>query len=50
MSRDSIKGVDRQEILRVSFPNYKLGEEVVKRVPVPPTCGETVFLFLPNNI
>ena len=31
---------DGQEYFRVTYPKYKLGEEVVRKVVVPPTYGK----------
>ncbi|XP_065065424.1 uncharacterized protein LOC135691494 [Rhopilema esculentum] len=40
LSRETMKTDDGQDILGVSFPKYKLGEEVVKPVPVAPIYAQ----------
>lgn len=39
LNRETQRTADGEEMMRVTWPKYKLGEESVRRVPVPPTYG-----------
>ena len=40
VQRETETGKDGKPYYRVSYPKFKLGEEVVREVAVPPTYGE----------
>jgi len=38
------------QYLRVCYPKYKLGEEVVRDVKIPPTYGISILLAFNSNL
>ena len=40
VKRQKLTSEDGQEYYKVTYPKFKLGEEVVREVEVPPTYGE----------
>ena len=40
LHREAQKDKNGKEYFKVSYPKYKLGEEAVKPVPVPPSYSE----------
>lgn len=42
VSRDTMTKKDGKKYMHVTYPKFKLGEEVVREVPVPPTYGKSV--------
>ena len=40
MKRQTQKSEEGNEYFKVTYPKFKLGEEVVREVAVPPTYGE----------
>lgn len=42
LKREMQKSKEGKEYYSVTYPKFKLGEEVVREVPVPPTYGNTI--------
>ena len=47
LKRDIQKKADGTEVMRISWPKFKLGEESVRKVPVAPTYGSYCICFHP---
>ena len=43
LNRDTATTKDGNKCYKVVYPKYKLGEEIVREVPRPPTYGKIVF-------
>jgi hypothetical protein len=43
VKRSTMTRKDGKKYLKVTYPKHKLGDEVVREVPVPPTYGKSVF-------
>ena len=43
LKRETQKSKEGKEYYSVTYPKFKLGEEVVREVPVPPTYGNTIY-------
>ena len=40
LSRETMKGKDGSDYIQVTYPKFKLGEEVVRDIRVPPTYSK----------
>lgn len=45
LQRQTKKSDKGEDYLKVTYPKFKLGEEVVREVPVSPTYGEPLCIF-----
>lgn len=46
LKRETRQAEDGSNYVKVTYPKYKLGEEVVREVAVPPTYGRDTFVVL----
>ena len=46
LKRESKKDEDGKTYYKVTYPKFKLGEEVVREVAIPPTYGKYIHLWV----
>ena len=44
LERETMKSKEGTEYMRVPYPKFKLGEEVVRKIAVPPTYGKQFYM------